>query len=509
MSAARDADHARGDETAAGTRVDASRLRLPLFLFLFAVFLALAPATAPAGLARTVAASARALVATGTLDVARLGDGVTLPSTVVHDGRRRATTALGAALALVPAEALAQATLTVDPAQRLARTAASATAAALAALVGVVFFGLLAADGLSPRAALAFTLALAFATPLVWFGRVADGTALATLLLLVAVRAARRFIAAADRAAALALGTALGALVVVQPTLLLAALVLVAWCGVHRHARLGADAALRVAAPLVAGVAIVIVHRLHVGAAAEPIGDLLQGLDGLLLSTGKSLFLYAPLVALAPPALVWLWRADRARAQLVLAVAAAVLLAAAQLDDWHGDPTWGPRRALPLVPLFVEAVALWWRARAGRPRRVLSVGLALLTVVGIAVQTVGVTISPTTYLGVVTDVRVATGAPTWFAEEPTECHFIPQFSPIVGHAWLLSHKLRGDRRFDVDPPYKLLLPTPPKLESVWPRLSIDWFALGWPASVAIAWLGALALVAGGAAWTLRRRLMLP
>ena len=489
-----------------------TRVRLPLFALVFALFTIVAPQAPLAGIARTVAFTARALVAGGTLDVAPYGDGTTLPSTVVHGGRRRATTALGAALVLVPAEALSAATRTIDPAARITRAAVAATAAAIAALVCVVFFGALRADGLSLRAALAFTLALAFATPLVWYARVPDGTALATLLLVVAVRAARAVVSAdvvgsADRRAALGLGLALGALVVAQPTLLLAALVLVAWCGLHRYDRLGAAIALRVTVPLAAGIAVVLVHRWHVGAPAEPMGDLVQGLDGLLLSTGKSLFLYAPVLMLAPWSLLWMWRARRPEAQLILAVAAAVLLAAAQLDDWHGDPTWGPRRALPLVPLALEAVALAWAARRGDRRRA-AAALALLTAVGIAVQTAGISIAPTTYLGVVTDVRAATGAPSWFAEQPSECHFIPQFSPIVGHAWLLSHLVRNDRRFEVNPPYLLLLSNPPKLPEVWPRLYLDWFAIGWPVAAAVAWLAALAAVAAAAAWTLRRRLML-
>ena len=483
-----------------------ARLAAPLFILLCTLFWALAPAAPPAGWARTVDASARALVTGGTLDVAAYGDGALLPSTVVRAGRRRATTGLGAVVALVPAAALARATTTIDPHARVARAAASGTAAAIAAGLCVVFFGMLRRDGLSDAAALAFTLALGFATPLVWFARVPDGSALAALLLVIAVVAARAFVAAADRQAALRLGVALGALVVVQPTLLLAALVVVAWCGLHRHARLGAGAAVRVVAPLGAGVAIVLAHRWHVGAPAEPMGDLLQGLDGLMLSTGKSVFLYAPLTMATPAALWWMWRARRAEAQLIIAVAAALLLAAAQLDDWHGDPTWGPRRALPLVPLAIEAVALAWAAR--RPRRRASALLALLVAGGLLVQTVGVAIAPTTYLSVVTDVRVATGAPSWFSDEPSECHFIPQFSPIVGHAWLLTHLLRGDRRFDVNPPYKLLLVNPPRLENIWPRLTVDWFARDWPPAVAGAWLALLGLGAALSAWTLRRRLVL-
>ena len=111
-----------------------TRLRLPLFLLLFALFMMLAPAAPLAGIARTVAFGARALAATGTLDVAPWGDGTSLPSTVVHAGRRRATTALGATLVLVPAEALTMAARIIDPAALAGRAAEAATAALPAAL---------------------------------------------------------------------------------------------------------------------------------------------------------------------------------------------------------------------------------------------------------------------------------------------------------------------------------------------------------------------------------------
>ena len=191
-----------------------------------------------------------------------------------------------------------------------------------------------------------------------------------------------------------------------------------------------------------------------------------------------------------------------------------MLLAAAQLDDWHGDPTWGPRRAMPLVPLALEAVALAWSVRTAAPspdvpaRRHTAGALVLLTVIGVAVQSVGVSLAPTTYLSVVSEVRVATGAPTWFAEQPSECHFIPQFSPIIGHAWLLSHRLRHDRHFEVNPPYLLLLANPPRLEQLWPRLVFDWFAIEWPVAAATGWLALLLLAAAGAIRSLRRRLVL-
>jgi hypothetical protein len=475
-----------------------------LFALALACFWALAPSAPPAGLARTVRAGAQALATTGRLDVAAFGDGDALPATVVHKGQRRPTTALGAIVALAPAELCARVAARIDGGGWIARAAESGTAAATAALVCVVFFGLLAEGGLSARAALGFTGVLALATPLVWFARVADGTALATLLLLVATRAARAFVAAPARGVATTLGAALAALILVEPTLLLAALVVVAWCGVHRRAPLDAGAAARVLTPLLAAILAVAAWRGHIGARPDEPGDLLQGLDGLLLSTGKSLFVYAPSLLLAVPALWWLWRTRRAHAQLVLVVAAALLLATARLDDWHGDPTWGPRRIVPLVPLALEVVALAWAARA---RAVGQLALAITVAAGLWVQAVGVALAPTTYLRVATEVRVATGADKWFAEQPSQCHFIPQFSPVVGHAWLLSHLVRRDRRFDVDPPYQLLVERAPPLLALLPQLHIDWFARDWPTAVAASWLGALGALAAWAAWTVRRRLV--
>jgi hypothetical protein len=160
------------------------------------------------------------------------------------------------------------------------------------------------------------------------------------------------------------------------------------------------------------------------------------------------------------------------------------------------------------MPLALEAVAVAWAARAAGERRRANALVALLAAVGLAVQTVGIALAPTTYLSVVTEVRAGSGAASWFAEQPSECHFIPQFSPILGHAWLLSHRVRNDRHFEVNPPYLLLISNPPKLDRIWPRLVIDWFATGWPVAVAVSWLAALAVAAAAAAWSLRRRLVL-
>jgi hypothetical protein len=157
------------------------------------------------------------------------------------------------------------------------------------------------------------------------------------------------------------------------------------------------------------------------------------------------------------------------------------------------------------VPLLLEAVALAWVAR---PRGKLSQAvLAVTAAAGLWVQSVGLLIAPSAWLDVARTVRIATNAASWFSDAPTQCHFIPQFSPISGHAWLLSHLVRQDPRFDISPPYLLLLEHPPRLDGLLPTLHVDWFARDWNPAAVAGWLGALAAVAATAAWTIRRRLV--
>jgi hypothetical protein len=118
---------------------------------------------------------------------------------------------------------------------------------------------------------------------------------------------------------------------------------------------------------------------------------LLQGLYGLLLSPGKGLLVYAP-VLLVP--LVFgrtLWRRGPAEVVLVLGITATYLVTYSRWYDWFGGLAWGPRF---LVPLIAPWMALLGRAlsgsRAGEARALL---LALIPV-GLAVQWVGVSVWP-------------------------------------------------------------------------------------------------------------------
>lgn len=114
--------------------------------------------------------------------------------------------------------------------------------------------------------------------------------------------------------------------------------------------------------------------------------DTLTGLHGLLFGPGRSVFLFAPLLLLAP----FGWRAVRERAPGLawgaLVTCATTLLVVASWWAWWGGICWGPRLLLPVVPLAsvlaIGAFARW------RPRLAVLTGLVVAG--GLYVQLLGV-----------------------------------------------------------------------------------------------------------------------
>jgi hypothetical protein len=116
---------------------------------------------------------------------------------------------------------------------------------------------------------------------------------------------------------------------------------------------------------------------------------LASGLYGLLLSPTASVFAYAPLVLLGTVALARLWRTDRAVTLLLAGQAVTMLLVYAQLENWRGGRSYGPRYLVPLVPLVCLPLAAWLATADRVTRRVLvgvSVACAIWTLPGVLVD---------------------------------------------------------------------------------------------------------------------------
>lgn len=103
---------------------------------------------------------------------------------------------------------------------------------------------------------------------------------------------------------------------------------------------------------------------------AADAGTRLRRVYGLLLSPGKGLFIYSPVLLLALPGLPALWRRERSVTGFVLGVVLAYLGLYSGYRMWYGGLCWGPRFLVPLIPLLMIPIAkvlstpAWW-ARAG------------------------------------------------------------------------------------------------------------------------------------------------
>jgi hypothetical protein len=160
------------------------------------------------------------------------------------------------------------------------------------------------------------------------------------------------------------------------------------------------------------------------------------GLHGLLLSPGKSVFLYSPLVAAGLWGLARLWRRLRPEAWLLVGLGLAFLAFYAKWATWHGDTAWGPRYLVPAAGLFIipvaELVAAW--RELGPGKQALLAGLALA---GAAVQLLGVLVPFDLYHSLVVKADYSN---QW------HLHYLPHFSPLLGHLEII---FSGEHAWDL------------------------------------------------------------
>lgn len=339
-------------------------------------------------------------------------------------------------------------------------------------LVGLVLLAvwldrLLRAARVAPERAAIVTLIATLASPLVYYGRAGDGTTWAAAGLVLALTGIFR-----PSGSRFVVGVALLALG--RPELLgLACLLWLRGVGEVR---------LRRALPLLlslGSIALAALWRAPVESAPW-----MEGMFGLLFSTGKSLLVYAPWLLCALFAWRRMQRNEEPLATDVLAIAVVGIALVARRGDWHGDPGWGPRAAVVLIPVL--ALPLGWAA----PSRTLPllVGLAVLITIP------GVLIAPSDWLALVGDVRVATGGPGWFGEQASDVHFVPQLSPVLGHAWLLWHRMLGTVHLPSGPWTLIYQPMPSgaalNFDGRWAGIGLAWW--GAAQSLAVA-LGGLAV----------------
>ena len=151
-------------------------------------------------------------------------------------------------------------------------------------------------------------------------------------------------------------------------------------------------------------------------------GDWLQGVVGLLVSPGRGLFLYAPLLLLALPAAPAFLRRHRSDALLAWGVVLAHLFLYGKWFMWHGGYAWGPRFMIPTLPFLVIGLApvIEW---AGRSRGWRWAFGALAALSGL-LQVVGLSVHFDLFQTQLLDTGLPLYAPVTF--------FDPGYSPLIG-----------------------------------------------------------------------------
>lgn len=432
-----EASDARGDR----------RIALSLFLLLLGLYGLLAGGHTYSSDEEGLLATTTSIVERGTPEVTVGDDNRTvLPVRIGRGGQTVGVGGLGQSIVAIPfylAGRLAAAVVPTGYGDFLAvRTLVGFTNPVVTAVGAVLFYAICRRLGASQRRAVLVTLGYGLATMVLPHAKTFFSEPLAATLLLGAawatVEAARRPRPASLRWWVVA-GAFLGVALSARLTTALMAVPLGAyalWRVAPRDRVRGViEVAACVGAGMVPGVALLAATNwwrfgspTDAGYERVPLDfPITEGLYGLFLSPGKSVFLYAPLALVGLLAVVW--APARVRPEVLFLSSFGILNAVffARFVHWHGDHSWGPRYLIMSVPFFVLPVAAL--VERERWRR----AVVALIAVGVVPAGLGTVMYFNQYFQIVAD-RVEW---TMTDEGPSlwkPMHFDPYWSPLAGHA---------------------------------------------------------------------------
>jgi hypothetical protein len=251
-------------------------------------------------------------------------------------------------------------------------------------------------------------------------------------------------------------------------------------------------------------------------------GQLSMGLQGLLLSPGTSVFLYSPPLLLAFAGWREAWRRQRFAAVVILAASLPLVLLYGSYAFWMGGWNWGPRYLVFALPVFLLPLGFLFQRlhEAGRTRLVAGWFVAAL-IAGGAVQVAGNAFYWDHYIRIAEDARLRwLGTPDRRGSTPPDqgggCHacfedmyvinWLPPFSPVSGHFWLLRHvPFDHDwKTAEKDAPWRRYTSLTLDIHATYPRARLDWWALDFTehrtARALLASVMALLALGGAGAW---------
>jgi hypothetical protein len=145
-----------------------------------------------------------------------------------------------------------------------------------------------------------------------------------------------------------------------------------------------------------------------------------EGLWGLLFSTGKSVFIYAPILIILPFAFRPFWQKFKAETVFFGLLIGITLIYSGAWWSWYGGFSWGPRFLVPIMPFAILMLGVLLQ----RSRQWVIILFVVLFPLSVFVQMSGVAIDFNTHLGNVTKFQ-----PGWDANY----NWIPALSPLRYH----------------------------------------------------------------------------
>ena len=328
---------------------------------------------------------------------------------------------------------------------RPARFAAGSVNAFVSAALAAAFWLVCRTLGVGPRSATAATLVLGLATPVWPYARSDFSEPLQTLCLMLAFLLTLWWGRTPTRALAAAIGCAAAAafLTKAASSIVLVPLGALYLYYVWMHLRDRPLEALRMLAiPVAPLVAVALTQAAlnqyrfgsvsEFGYGSEPAQGfttpLATGVSYLLASSGKGLVWFAPPAVLGLALLPWHVRRLAAPMFVALGIFLVELVYFGRWWAWHGDWSWGPRYLYLTIPFLLIPLALLLHRAVVR-------GLALIAAAaGLVVALLGVLVDYGGYYSVVSS-QIGRGV------DVQDARLVPDFSPILGHAWLARASL--------------------------------------------------------------------
>ncbi len=510
------------------------RLSAAIFFTIFFAYLATTSRERPWADANPLWTVAENIVAHGALDIGGMRWPPEMPAG--RGGKNYATNPLLTSLVHVPGAALVRVVASYWPAAHTQAVALACHLApsALGALTCLLFFWLACERGVSARLASVGTLSLAFASILWVYARMPYTEIIQAACFTGFFRALLRAQDDPNPSRSRALGIWAGLLLntkVIFVLPLAGAALLLAWTWRTSWRRL-IPATLWSGAMLVPAFGLIFFYNwARWGSVASsgyngtgPVfarGSVWQGLWGMFLSPGKSIFLYTPLLVLAAfgfPHCVARYR------RVVIAMIFTIvptLLVYSLFPFWAGDFAWGARYIVFAVPVFLLPGLLYVHDNLPVLRARLAVVGVALFLCGVFSQVMGNAFYWDHFIRIAMDARVAwLGKPNRGGaivqdrgghcdacfEDMHGMLWLPQFQPIVGHFWALRHVIAGDDwvAAEKDGPWHPTTTLKLDISSNYPRFRIDWWILDYERDRKVAalmmtlWLGLCA--AAGSFW---------